>query len=35
VASVVEGGWKSVIASLATVAILLVIQPLFRLGDRR
>ena len=35
VASVVEGGWKSVIASLATVAILLIIQPLFRLGDRR
>jgi len=35
VASVVEGGWKSVIASLATVAILLIIQPLLRLGDRR
>jgi len=28
VASVIEGGWKAVIASVATVAILLVIKPL-------
>ena len=27
-ASVIEGGWKAVIASVATVAILLVIKPL-------
>ena len=28
VASVIEGGWKAVIASIATVAILLAIKPL-------
>jgi hypothetical protein len=31
VASVMEGGWKSVIASLATVAILLAVRPLLAL----
>lgn len=34
-ASVGEGGWKSVIASVATVAILLAIKPLLALGGRR
>ena len=34
VASVVEGGWKAVIASIATVAILLAIKPLLGLGTR-
>lgn len=34
-ASVIEGGWKSVIASLATVAILLVIRPLLAIGTAR
>lgn len=34
-ASVHEGGWKAVIASVATVAILLVIKPLLALGSRR
>jgi APA family basic amino acid/polyamine antiporter len=31
-ASVIEGGWKSVIASLATVAVLLALKPLLKLG---
>ncbi|MCX5650200.1 MAG: hypothetical protein NTU45_02235, partial [Planctomycetota bacterium] len=31
VASVMEGGWKSVIASVATVAILLAVRPLLAL----
>jgi APA family basic amino acid/polyamine antiporter len=34
-ASVLEGGWKAVIASVATIAILLVIKPLLALGSRR
>ena len=34
-ASVAEGGWKSVIASLATVAALLIIKPLLTLGSPR
>lgn len=35
VASVMEGGWKAVIASLATVVILLIIKPLLSLGTAR
>ena len=35
VASVIEGGWKAVIASLATVVILLIIKPLLTLGTAR
>ena len=35
VASVMEGGWKSVVASVAAVAILLAIRPLLTLGNAR
>jgi len=35
VASVIEGGWKAVIASAATVAILLILKPALTLGERR
>ncbi len=34
VASVMEGGWKAIVASIATVALLLVIKPLLGLGAR-
>jgi hypothetical protein len=34
-ASVIEGGWKSVITSVAIVAILLAIRPVLTLGQAR
>ena len=35
VASVMEGGWKSILASVATIAILLAIRPLLTRGAAR
>jgi APA family basic amino acid/polyamine antiporter len=34
VAKVMEDGWKAIVASIATVALLLVIKPLLGLGTR-
>jgi APA family basic amino acid/polyamine antiporter len=34
VASVIEGGWRSIIASVATIAILLVLKPVLNLASK-